>query len=166
MPLRTPALRIRSLRYPLRIALGAAALTACALVQQFSFVEPTVDLAAVRVTALDLSGGSLDLVLDVHNPNSYALRGGRFEGDVALEGAPFGAVSRDAPWTLPAQGDTALTVQLAFSWSAIGAAARAVLDRGSVRYRLGGRVLVGTPVDERWVRLEQAGEVPVERLLR
>ena len=150
----------------LLIAIGTGTLSACALLQRFSFVEPTVDLAAVHVTALTLSGGSLDLVLDVHNPNPYALRGGRFEGDIALEDTPFGAVSREAPWTLPAQGDTSLTVQLGFSWTAIGAAARAVLDRGSVRYRLGGRVLVGTPVDERWVRLEQRGEVPVERLLR
>jgi LEA14-like dessication related protein len=166
MPIRTPKLRIRPLRHLPLVVLGSAALTACALVQRFSFVEPTVDLAAVRVTALTLSGGSVDLVLDVHNPNPYALRGGRFEGDLALEDTPFGSVSRSAPWTLPAQGDTALTVQLAFAWSAVGAAARAVLDRGSVRYRLAGRVLVATPADERWVRLEQRGEVPVERLLR
>jgi len=164
--MRTPKLRIQPLRPLLLIALGTGVLSACALLQRFSFVEPTVDLAAVHVTGLTRSGGSLDLVLDVHNPNPYALRGGRFEADVALEDSPFGAVSREAPWTLPAQGDTSLTVQLAFSWTAIGAAARAVLDRGSVRYRLGGRVLVGTPVDERWVQLEQQGEVPVERLLR
>jgi LEA14-like dessication related protein len=162
--MRTRTLRFRPLR-PLLVLAGVA-LTACAVVQRFSFVEPTVDVAAVRITALTLSGGALDLVLRVHNPNPYALGGGRFEGEVALEDAPFGSVSRTDPWTLPAGADTALTVQLAFSWAAVGSTARAVIDRGSVRYRLTGRVLVETPVDERWVRLEQQGEVPVERLLR
>lgn len=164
--MRSPKLLIRSLRPLLALALGTRALSACALLQRFSFAEPTIHLAAVHVRTLTPSGGSLDLLLDVHNPNPYALRGGRFEGDLAFEDTPFGAVSREAPWTLPAQSDTSLTVQLAFSWTAIGPAARAVLDRGSVRYRLGGRVLVGTPVDERWIQLEQRGEVPIERLLR
>ena len=163
---RTPTLRFRPRRGVLHVVLVAGALTACALFQRFTFVAPTMELAAVNVTALSLAGGAVDLVLDVHNPNPYALRGGRFEGDFALEGTPFGAVARDAPWPLPAGGDTTLTVQLAFSWSALGAAGRAVLDRGAVRYGLTGRVLVTTPVDERWIRIEQGGEVPVERLLR
>ncbi len=163
---RTPTLRFRPRRGVLPVALLASALTTCAVFQRFTFVAPTIDLAAVNVTALTLVGGAVELVLDVHNPNPYALRGGRFEGDVALESTPFGAVARDAPWTLPAGRDTTLTVQLAFSWSALGAAARAVLDRGAVRYGLTGRVFVTTPVDERWIPIEQRGEVPVERLLR
>ena len=164
MRTRTP--RFRALRPLVVLVLGARALTGCAAVQRFSFVEPAVDVAAVRITALTLSGGALDVVLRVHNPNPYALRGGRFEGEVALEDTPFGSVSRTDPWAIPARADTSLTVQLAFSWSAVGPTARAVIDRGSVRYRLTGRVLVETPVDERWVLLEQQGEVPLERLLR
>jgi LEA14-like dessication related protein len=165
MRTRTATLRFRPSRHPLPIALGAAALTACALFQRFSFAEPTVSLSAVRVTGFALSGGSLDLALEVHNPNAYALTGGQFTADVTLEDRPFGSVSRSEPWTLPARGDTTVTVHLAFSWATVGTAARAVLERGSVRYRLAGRVLITTPIDDRWVAVQQRGDVPVERLL-
>jgi len=165
MRTRTVTLRFLPHRHPLPLVLGVLAFAACALFQRFSFSEPTVTLAAVHVTGLDLSGGSLALALEVHNPNAYALRGGEFTADVTLEDRPFGAVSRSEAWNLPARGDTTVTVHLAFAWSAVGTAARAVLDRGSVRYRLAGRVLVTTPIDDRWVAVQQRGDVPVERLL-
>ena len=168
MPITPLAIRLVPGRRAMRsAALGALALTAaCAVVQQFAFEEPEVSLAAVRVTGLDLSGGSLEIVLDVHNPNPYRIQGRQIEGELQLEGVRFGEVARDAPWALPAQSDTSLGLRLEFGWAAVGAASRGLLDRGAVGYTLTGRVLVGTPVDERWISLTQRGEVPLERVLR
>ncbi len=144
---------------------GLALTSACAVVQQFTFEEPEIALAAVRVTGLDLAGGRLEIVLDVRNPNPYRIQGRQIEAEVQLEGVPFGEVARDAPWALPAQADTSLALRLEFGWAAVGAAARSLLDRSAVGYTLTGRVLVGTPVDERWVSLSRRGEVPLERVL-
>jgi LEA14-like dessication related protein len=154
-------------RFARRVAFGALALTgACALAQQFTFAEPDVALSAVRVTGLDLAGGSLEIVLDVHNPNAYRIQGRQIAAEVELEDVRFGEVARDTPWALPAQADTSLALRLEFGWAAVGAAARSLLDRRAVGYTLTGRVLVGTPVDERWVSLSRSGEVPLERVLR
>jgi len=162
-------MRILTLHFRLGRVLPPAALAGllagCALFQRFSFAEPTVDLAGVRVTAFSLSGGELDLALAVHNPNAYPLGGGEVSADLALEDRPFGLISRTAPWTLPARGDTTLTVHLAFEWSAVGSAARSIVERGRVRYRLAGRLRVTTPIDDRWVSVERRGDVPVERLV-
>jgi LEA14-like dessication related protein len=146
-------------------ALAVASLTlSCAVVQRLSFSEPTVRLAAIHIQSLDLGGGMLNLLLDIHNPNPYRIRGTQLSADVALEDTPFGAVSRDAPWLLPADADTTLALRLEFGWAAVGSAARALLDRGAVRYTMTGRVLVGTTADERWVTINLRGDVPLERL--
>jgi hypothetical protein len=136
----------------------------CALLRRAAFEAPTVELAAVRVAALDPSGGVLDVLLNVRNRNPYAISGRQFVGEVFFEGTRFGSVTREAAWSLPASADTTLALRLAFGWSALGAAARSLLERQAVTYSLTGRVLVGTPVDERWIEITRRGEVPLERL--
>jgi LEA14-like dessication related protein len=136
----------------------------CALLRRVSFEVPTVELAAVRIAALDLSGGVLEVLLNLRNPNPYGVSGRQLEGEVLLEGLRFGSVTREAAWTLPADADTTLALRLAFGWSAVGAAARSLLERQAVSYSLAGRVLVSTLVDERWVEISHRGEVPLERM--
>jgi LEA14-like dessication related protein len=136
----------------------------CALLRRVSFEVPTVELAAVRVATLDLGGGVLDVLLNVRNPNPYEISGRQFAGEVFFEGTRFGSVTREAAWRLPASADTTLALQLTFGWSALGAAARSLLERRTVSYSLTGRVLVRTSVDERWVEISRRGEVPLERV--
>jgi LEA14-like dessication related protein len=146
--------------------LMAAIATGCAVVQHLSFTEPTVDLAAVHVRDLTLAGGSLDLILAIHNPNPYRIAGKEFTATVDLEGTRFGSITRQAPWLLPAGADTSLTLRLDFGWNAVGAAARALLDRGRVQYAIEGEMRVGTTADDRRFAIRRAGEVPLARLLQ
>lgn len=157
--------RLPSRRRPVATVLAATALVCgCAVLQRLSFENPSIGLAAVRIASITLDGGTLELLLDVHNPNPYRITGSQFEGEMLLEETAFGTVTRDAAWALPAEADTTLALRLAFGWSAVGAAARGLLERGSVGYTLTGRVLIGTPVDERWVRISRRGDVPLERI--
>lgn len=153
----------RALTIGCLVALSSFA-SGCALLRRISFEVPTVEIAAVRVAALDRSGGVLDVLLNLRNPNPYGISARQLEGEVLLEGTRLGSVAREAAWTLPAGADTTLALRLAFGWSAVGAAARSLLERRAVSYSLSGRVLVGTPVDERWVEISRRGEVPLERL--
>ncbi len=141
------------------------ATTACSVLQRFSFAEPTVKLESITVTGLSLSGGSLRLRLDVHNPNPYDLQGTQFSADLDLEGTRFGQVSRDAPLSLPADTHSPVDVDLRFTWAGVGAAARSIISRGAVNYELRGRILVDTPIDDRWVEIGTTGEARVEDLL-
>jgi len=145
-------------------ALLASLTPGCAVVRQLSFAEPSVDLAAVQLVNLGLDGGTLDVELAVHNPNPYRIQGKEFTGELTLEETRFGSLARPDPWLLPATADTTVTLRVAFTWSAVGSAARALLERGTVRYRLTGRMLVGTTADERWLSISRSGEVPLERL--
>lgn len=138
----------------------------CALVQQARFQAPTAQLAGVSITGLGLSGGSLDLKLDVFNPNSYTLRSTRLQVGVDLENTPFGTAAIDRPLELPPAAHSEVRVPLTFTWSGVGAGARALLGKGSVNYGLTGRVLVDTPLGERSVDLRTSGVVAIADLTR
>jgi len=130
------------------------------------FEEPQLALEEINITGLGLTGGTLDLVLDVYNPNDYRLRSTRLELALDLEGTHFGDALIDKPLDLSPQNHSRVVVPVRFEWAGVGAGARALLDRRAVRYRLAGAVLVETPVGDKRVGLSRSGEVPIEKLLR
>jgi len=126
------------------LALGAAA---CSAVGRQAFQEPIVNLRNVSVQGLGLSGGQLEVQLSVYNPNSFRLDATRltyrvFVGDTV--GLANGAV--DTRTTVQASDSTIVTIPVAFTYSGLGAAARQILQTGSVNYRVAGDVTVGSVV--------------------
>ncbi len=153
------------MRRAVPVLLGLS-LWGCALVRQAGFQAPTAQLAGVSITGLGLSGGSLDLKLDVYNPNSYTLRSTRLQVGIDLENTPFGTAAIDRPLELAPAAHSEVRVPLTFTWSGVGAGARAMLGKGSVNYGLTGRILVDTPLGERSVDLRTGGVVAVADLTR
>lgn len=154
-----------SARAALILALSALA-GACALAGRMRFERPTVELAQVRVTGIGLTGGTLDLLFDVYNPNTYTLQTTRMDVTLALEETPFGDVAMERAVELPREAATQITIPLRFTWEGVGAGARALITRGSVRYRLEGRMLVGTPVGERTVSIAREDVASLRDLTR
>jgi LEA14-like dessication related protein len=147
-------------------SLAVAACTGCAVLNRVSFEAPTAKLQGVSVTGLGLKGGSLDLELDVYNPNAYELRSTRLSVAIDLEQTHFGEASLDQPLQLPAQAHSTVTVPLSFTWEGVGAGARALLSKGSVDYGLTGRIFVDAPWGQRTVTLRTGGAVSVRDLVR
>lgn len=141
-------------------------LAGCAVAGRARLERPTVSLAQIRVTGIGITGGTLDLVLDVYNPNTYELRTTRMDVRVALEDTHFGEVVLSRVITLPRESDNEVIVPLRFTWEGVGAGARALISRGSVRYQLDGRMLVGTPVGDRAVSLAHEDVVTIRDLSR
>ena len=146
----------------LTICASAGLLTGCSTVlQQLQFSRPTLSLESIQVTGFSLTGGSVDLILDVFNPNSYDLNTMRVEVGIDIEGTHFGDVSWEEPVTLPSNEHTTVRVPLGFSWSGVGAGARGILTRGAVTYVLDTRLFLDTPLGDRAVGFETSGEVPL-----
>ncbi|MDH3496906.1 MAG: LEA type 2 family protein [Gemmatimonadota bacterium] len=151
------------MRMPRTIPLAALlVLAGCA---RFSFQQPTAQLVAVQVTGVGLEGGALRLQLDVHNPNAYRLTTTRIAVSIDLDGTHFGDVELAQAIALPAQTTTPVEIPLAFTWSGVGAGARALLGRGAVRYGLTGRLEVDTPVGPRRVEVRGAGDVSLRDIV-
>ena len=132
----------------LMVVIGAAvALTGCASLARQAFQNPVVNLRDVNVRGIGLTGGSLDVVLSVYNPNAYRLDATRltyrlFVGDsVSLANGDI-----QTQTTVQAGDSTLVTVPVAFTYSGLGAAARQIFNTGSVNYRVVGDVTVGSAV--------------------
>ncbi|MEX0690679.1 MAG: LEA type 2 family protein [Gemmatimonadales bacterium] len=142
------------------------AVAACGPLRRMSFTPPEVAVYEVAVTGLGLTGGLLDVSMRISNPNSYALRTTAGSLDLMLEQSPFGTLEIVRPIVVPARGDTTVTVPMTFLWSGVGAGARALLGRGSVTYRLTGRLRADTPVGLREIDVSTGGTVRLTDLIR
>jgi len=144
----------------------ALAASGCAILNRVSFEAPTASLQGVSVTGLGLKGGSLNLELDVYNPNAYELRSPRLDVTIDLEQTHFGEAMLERALQLPAQSHSSVTVPLSFTWDGVGAGARALLSKGSVNYGLTGHILVEAPFGERTATVGTNGTVTIRDLVR
>lgn len=141
------------------------ALAGCATFKAaLRFEEPQLELLEVNLTGLGLSGGTMDLVFDVFNPNGYTLRSTRLEVGLDLEGTHFGDALLERPLDLSPQNHSRVVVPVRFEWAGVGAGARALVTRQVVRYGLSGAVIVDTPLGEKRVGLRGSGDVPLKKL--
>jgi LEA14-like dessication related protein len=151
-----------------RVAILSAvlAVAGCATLGRIRFQAPEVRLAEVQIMGLGFSGGTLNLVLDVHNPNGYEIRTQRLTADLELEETHFGDVALERNVRLAPEANTLVDVPLRFTWEGVGAGARALLGMGSVQYRMRGTLHAETPMGERPVSLSRGGTVALRDLVR
>jgi LEA14-like dessication related protein len=148
------------------VTLLTVTLFACATLRNaLTFENPQIELQEINVTGLGLSGGTLDLVFDVYNPNDYRLRSTRLEVDLELAGTDFGKALIDKPLDLSPVNHSRVLMPVRFEWSGVGAAARSLLESQELPYVLTGAVLLETPIGERRVELKSKGNVPLRKLI-
>jgi LEA14-like dessication related protein len=138
----------------------------CATIGLLSFNEPTVELKQINITGFGLSGGTLDLVFDVYNPNAYRLRSTRVEIGLDLEGQHFGDALLERPLDLSPTNHSQVVVPVRFEWAGVGAGAKALLRRQAIAYGVTGAVLLSTPLGARRVTVKGKGDVPLRALAK
>ncbi|PYP62789.1 MAG: hypothetical protein DMD37_08605 [Gemmatimonadetes bacterium] len=142
----------------------AIALGACATLGKLYFQDPQIQLQEINVTSLGLSGGTMDLVFDVYNPNDYRIRSTRIEVGVDLESTHFGDAYLERPLDLSPTNHSRVVVPVRFEWAGVGAGARALLTKQAINYALTGRVILDTPLGDKRVGLTGRGQVPLKKL--
>lgn len=143
----------------------AFGLASCASVWGGGLQRPSVELAAIEITGLGLQGGTMNLLLDVENPNAVELRATRVALSIYLEGTHFGDAALTRAPVFPANQTVQIAVPVAFSWGGVGSGARGLIARGSTRYRLDGRLDLDTPLGRRGVDVEAEGTVTMRNLV-
>jgi len=147
------------------VALIALTGGGCAsLRSMLSFQEPQIELKEINITGMGLTGGTLDLIFDVYNPNDYRLRSTRLEVGLDLEGTHFGDALIDRPLDLSPVNHSRVVMPVRFEWAGVGAAARGLLTRQALQYAVTGAALLDTPLGEKRVQLRGTGNVPLKKL--
>ena len=113
------------------------------------------------MTSLGLDGASLEIFVDVYNPNSYRLGLQRFSYDLAIEDVPFGSGSIESPLFVSGHETKTATLPLGVNWSRLGDLGREVLHTGSVQYGVSGEMTIATSLGEVRVPYSRAGHFSI-----
>lgn len=134
-------------RWPLfGAALLLAATAACATLGRSVFKEPVVDFREVRLNGLGLSGGSLDVVLSVYNPNGFKLEATRFTYNLLMDSVHVANGALDKQFMVQSGDSSVVTIPVNFTYAGIGRAGQELLRSGTVNYRVQGDMTVATPL--------------------
>ena len=140
-------------------------LGACSAISEL-FREPDVQLERVVVRGIGMTGGNLDLIVNVENPNSFTLHGTKLEVGFDVEGQHLGDIAYDDDFSVNENGRTTLTLPLTFGWAGVGSAVRAALGSGDLPYKMKGQVELRTPWGPKEVPFTREGRVALTRLAR
>jgi LEA14-like dessication related protein len=131
-----------------RITLRLFAVTAigCASIGRAVFREPIVTYKDALITGLGISGGTLEVVLSIYNPNSFRLDGTGLTYRIAVDSVPFGNGNLSDRFVVQEGDSTTVRLPLSFAYAGVGQAGRQLIQTGSVNYTVSGDITVGTPI--------------------
>ncbi len=124
------------------LALGSSG---CARFARSAFQTPVVELKDVRVKGIGLQGGSLDVVLDVYNPNDYRIDARGVTYTVFAESLQVATGEVTKLVSLENRKTSTIVLPVNFSMRELTQAAGILLQRGSVDYTVQGNFTLATP---------------------
>jgi LEA14-like dessication related protein len=124
----------------------AATAIGCASIGRAVFREPVVTYKDAVITGLGLTGGSLEVVLSIYNPNNFRLDGTGLTYRIVVDSIPFGNGTLSERFAVQEGDSTTVRLPLQFNYSGVGQAGRQLIQTGSVNYTVSGDITVGTPI--------------------
>jgi LEA14-like dessication related protein len=118
----------------------------CASLGRAAFKEPVVTLKEFVVTGLGLTGGSVDVVLSVYNPNNFNLDALSLTYKVDVDSVQLGDGTLDGRFVVPKGDSSTVRLPVRFTYAGIGVAGRSLITAGTVNYRVRGDFTVATPI--------------------
>jgi LEA14-like dessication related protein len=120
-------------------------LAACATMGRSTFATPIVELHDIRMKAIGFQGGSMEIILDVTNPNDYRLDATRLTYNLFVDTmrVAFGEIKQTA--TLEAHKKSEVVVPVSFSIQELIRATQLMSKSGGVDYHVTGEVTAATP---------------------
>ena len=124
---------------------AVVAVSGCATLARQAFANPVVTVKDVKVKGVGMQGGSLDLILDVYNPNEYRLDASRITYVVWVDSGQIATGEIEKLLTLTDKGNSEVIVPVNFTFASVQRALVHYAQRGSVDYRVTGEFTMKTP---------------------
>jgi LEA14-like dessication related protein len=144
------------------IAAAAVGLAGCASFPS-TILDPDVQLHQVVLRGAGLTGGTMDLVVDVYNPNHFSLRGTRLQVGFDVDSAHVGDISYNDEFQVGNTDTTRIVLPLRFTWTGASAEQRRALSYGDIPYTMRGQVTVATPAGDKVIPFTRQGRAPLTR---
>ena len=147
-----------------KLALGGSvaavmllATVACSSLGRSVFKEPVVTLRDVRLNGVGLTGGSMDVVLNVYNPNGYNLSATQMTYKLMVDSVQFADGLVQQRFDVAENDSNTVRIPVSFTYAGIGEAGRQLLNTGSINYRVAGGLTVATPLGNFTVPYDRTG---------
>ncbi|MBA2627548.1 MAG: LEA type 2 family protein [Gemmatimonadales bacterium] len=144
------------------LALPLAATLACSGIPK-NFRDPEFQLSQVVVRGVGLTGGTMDLIVNVRNPNDFDLRGTRLQVGFDVENSHVGDIEYKDEFQVRKNDVATLTLPVRFNWSGVGTAVRAAIGYGDIPYKMRGQAIMRTPWGDRSIPFTREGRAPLTR---
>lgn len=144
----------------LKVALVSAVVlvsASCGGLGKGGFRDPIVTFKNVQVGGIGLTGGTLDVILSVYNPNGYRLDASRITYKVMVDSLDVGAGALDKHFSVPSNDSADVVLPLRFSWNGVNAAGRELMKNGTIPYRVLGDLTVGSGVGDFTIQYDRTG---------
>ena len=123
------------------LAVAIAVLGACV-----RFRKPELVFRGVAIGGISRDGATIDVALDVTNPNGYRLAVERLNYRVTVGGNPAGAGSIESTVSVPAHGTASVHLPLTLDFAPLKASALEMALSGGIDYAVEGDVVFQTPL--------------------
>lgn len=115
----------------------------CLLATTGRTLEPDVTLKGTKLRRVTLKGGTVDVTLAVRNPNrAMGIDVTKLSYEIAKESD--GTVIADGVqgdgFQIPRGGMTEVVIPVQFTYSGVGAAGKSLLRKGTVKFKISGRM--------------------------
>ena len=127
-------------------ALATAFTTGCATLGMAGFKEPIVNFHDLKVEGVGLTGGTLDVVLSIYNPNGFKLDATKLTYNLMIDTTALGSGTYGHQFAVQSGDSTLVTLPVSLNYSGLAAAGKQMIGKGSVNYRVTGDVTVATPL--------------------
>ncbi len=129
----------------------------CAGLGRGNFRDPVVTFKNVQVGGVGLTGGTIDVILSVYNPNGYRLDATRITYKVMVDSLDVGSGALDQHFTVQSNDSTDVVLPIRFNWNGLGAAGRELMNTGTIPYRVLGDLTVGSGVGDFTIQYDRTG---------
>lgn len=127
-------------------ALTIALLTSsCSFLKRQAFAQPVVTVGDVRLGGIGTQGGTINVALDVYNPNNFRLDAEAFNYRVLIDTIQLTEGTIEKRITLLQKDSTRVNLPVPFGFREVLQIGQQLSQRGSVSFRLLGDVKVLTP---------------------
>ncbi len=127
-------------------------------------LTPTVTVRGATLASAGFEGVTVDVALEVENPNPFALPVARLTHAVEVEGAPAFSGSARSDAAVAAQGTSPVTVPVFLPYGRIPDIGRRIGEGRPIAYRATGAVGLQTPAGVLDLPVCWAGTLPLPRL--
>jgi LEA14-like dessication related protein len=139
------------------LVVAAAVMAGCATVAKQTFSDPVVSFRDLRLEGVGLTGGALDVILGIYNPNGYRLDANRMTYRLMVDTTAIGEGIYDRPFHVDANDSTTVQLPVTLDYAGLSAAGKQLLGKGAVNYRVVGDVTVATPLGSFTLPYSQTG---------